>query len=140
MESCYWTNVQCRAQTLKNLPPVTSRAVGAQHIPCWKFLYWLYILLQVPNSYTGLFHQEEKWFSIVGQHYKTLNAVIVKNWYSLPLISELVSKLQDTWYFTKLDICWEFNNVYIKPEDEWKAVFCTNYSLFKSLMMFFKHN
>jgi len=40
-------------------------------------------------------------------------------------------------YFTKLDVCWGFNNVRIKPGDEWKVVFCTNCGLFEPLMMFF---
>jgi len=47
----------------------------------------------------------------------------VKNKYSLPLISELVSQLCGARYFTKLDVHWGFNNVCIKPGDEWKAAF-----------------
>jgi len=61
----------------------------------------------------------------------------VKNKYSLPLISELVSQLRRAKYFTKLDICWGFNNVCIKPGDEWKAAFWTNRGLFEPLVMFF---
>jgi len=52
------------------------------------------------------------------QDYRTLNAVTVKNRYPLPLISELVSQLRRARYFTKLDVCWGFNNVHIKPGDE----------------------
>jgi len=55
------------------------------------------------------------------QDYRALNAVTVKNRYPLPLISELVSQLRRAKYFTKLDIRWGFNNVCIKPGDEWKA-------------------
>jgi len=47
----------------------------------------------------------------------------VKNKYSLPLISELVSQLHGARYFTKLDVHWDFNNIHIKPRDEWKAAF-----------------
>jgi len=61
----------------------------------------------------------------------------VKNRYLLPLISELVSQLRGARYFTKLDVRWEFNNVCIKPGDEWKAAFRTNRSLFEPLVMFF---
>jgi len=71
------------------------------------------------------------------QDYRTLNAITVKNRYSLPLISELVSQLHRAKCFTKLDVQWEFNNVCIKPRDEWKAAFCTNHGLFKPLVMFF---
>jgi len=34
----------------------------------------------------------------------------------------------------KLDICWGYNN---REGDEWKAVFCTNWGLFKLLVMYF---
>jgi hypothetical protein len=61
----------------------------------------------------------------------------MKNKYPLPLISELVNKLQGTFYFTKLDVQWGFNNVQMKEGDEWKATFCTNRGLFKPLVMFF---
>jgi len=71
------------------------------------------------------------------QDYRALNAVTVKNRYPLPLISELVSQLCGARYFTKLDVCWGFNNVRIKPGDEWKAAFHTNRGLFEPLVMFF---
>ena len=71
------------------------------------------------------------------QDYCALNATTVKNKYSLPLISELVSQLRRAKYFTKLDVRWGFNNVRIKPGDEWKAAFHTNRGLFEPLVMFF---
>jgi len=61
----------------------------------------------------------------------------VKNKYPLPLISKLVFQLCRARYFTKLDVHWGFNNVRIKPGDEWKAAFRTNRGLFKPLVMFF---
>jgi len=71
------------------------------------------------------------------QDYHALNAVTIKNRYLLPLISELVFQLRRAQYFTKLDVHWGFNNVRIKPGDEWKAAFRTNYGLFEPLVMFF---
>ena len=71
------------------------------------------------------------------QDYRALNAVTVKNRYPLPLISELVSQLRGAKYFTKLDVWWGFNNVHIKPGNEWKAAFHTNRGLFEPLVMFF---
>jgi len=71
------------------------------------------------------------------QDYHALNAVTVKNKYPLPLISQLVSQLRGARYFTKLDVRWGFNNVRIKPRDEWKAAFHTNRGLFEPLVMFF---
>ena len=72
------------------------------------------------------------------QDYQALNAITVKNKYPLPLISKLVNKLQGAKYFTKLDVCWGFNNVRMKEGDEWKAAFQTNWGLFEPLVMFFK--
>ena len=72
------------------------------------------------------------------QDYRALNAVTIKNKYPLLLISKLISQLHGAKYFTKLNIHWGFNNIRIKPRDEWKAVFCTNCSLFKPLVMFFR--
>jgi len=57
------------------------------------------------------------------QDYQALNSITVKNKYPLPLISELVSQLRRARYFTKLGVCWGFNNVCIKPRDEWKVAF-----------------
>jgi len=71
------------------------------------------------------------------QDYRILNSMTVKNKYPLPLISELMSQLCGARYFTKLDIHWGFNNIHIKPGDEWKAAFQTNRSLFEPLVMFF---
>jgi len=68
---------------------------------------------------------------------RVLNTVTVKNRYPLPLISQLISQLRGARYFTKLDIRWGFNNICIKPRDEWKAAFCTNCGLFEPLVMFF---
>jgi len=71
------------------------------------------------------------------QDYRALNSMTVKNKYPLPLIFELVSQLRGARYFTKLDVRWGFNNVHIKPGDEWKAAFQTNQGLFELLVMFF---
>jgi len=61
----------------------------------------------------------------------------VKNKYPLPLISKLMSQLCRARYFTKLDVRWGFNNIHIKPGDEWKVAFQTNRGLFEPLVMFF---
>jgi len=71
------------------------------------------------------------------QDYCVLNAITIKNRYPLPLISELVSQLCRVRYFTKLDVQWGFNNMCIKPGNEWKVAFHINCGLFEPLMMFF---
>ena len=53
------------------------------------------------------------------------------------LISELIDKLKTATYFTKLDICWGYNNIHMKDGGEWKVAFQTNQGLFKLLVMFF---
>jgi hypothetical protein len=45
------------------------------------------------------------------QDYQTLNTITIKNRYPLSLILELVNKLQEAKYFTKLDVYWGYNNV-----------------------------
>ena len=71
------------------------------------------------------------------QDYRRLNAMTIKNRYPLPLIPELINHLRGAKYFTKLDVRWGYNNVWIKDGDEWKAAFQTNRGLFELLVMFF---
>jgi Reverse transcriptase (RNA-dependent DNA polymerase) len=70
------------------------------------------------------------------QDYRYLNDWMVKNFYPLPLISEIMDKLKGAKYFTKLDVHWGYNNVQIRKEDEWKAAFKTNKGLFEPTVMF----
>jgi Reverse transcriptase (RNA-dependent DNA polymerase) len=71
------------------------------------------------------------------QDYRYLNDWMVKNSYPLPLISEIMDKLKGAKYFTKLDIHWGYNNVWIRKGDKWKAAFKTNKGLFEPTVMFF---
>jgi hypothetical protein len=40
--------------------------------------------------------------------------------------------------FTALDVCWGYNNIHIKEEDQWKAAFKTPLGLYQPLVMFFR--
>src|SRR6266702_3068618 len=71
------------------------------------------------------------------QDYRKLNALIIKNCYPLPLIPEIIDKVQNAWLFTKLDVHWGYNNVQIKEGDKWKAAFKTNQGLYEPSVMFF---
>jgi hypothetical protein len=71
------------------------------------------------------------------QDYRALNAITRKNQYPLPLIDDLIHRLKDARYFTKLDVHWGYNNVCIREGNEWKAAFRTNRGLFKPLVMYF---
>jgi len=71
------------------------------------------------------------------QDYWQLNSLTVKSQYPLPLISDVIDKLKDACIFTKFDVRWGYNNVRIKPGDEWKAASKTNRGMFEPLVMFF---
>src|SRR5882762_3097353 len=71
------------------------------------------------------------------QDYRQLNSLTVKNQYPLPLISDVIDKLKTTQVFTKFNVRWGYNNVRIRPRDEWKAAFKTNRGMFEPLVMFF---
>ena len=66
-----------------------------------------------------------------------MNEWTIKNAYPLPLISELMDKIQGAKYFTKLNIRWGYNNIRIKDGDQWKVAFKTNKGLFEPMVMFF---
>lgn len=63
--------------------------------------------------------------------------MMIKNKYLFSLISKLISQLCKAKYFTKLNVCWSFNNVHIKPRNKWKTAFYINCRLFEPLVMFF---
>ena len=76
------------------------------------------------------------------QDYCKLNQHTIWDTSLLPLIRELMNHL--TWVprqclalFMKLDIWWGYNNIQIKEQDWWKAMFKTNRGLFQPLVMFF---
>jgi Reverse transcriptase (RNA-dependent DNA polymerase) len=69
--------------------------------------------------------------------YHYLNEQTIKNAYPLPLISETIDKVGKAKVFTKLDLHWGYNNVWIKEGDEWKAAFATCHGSFEPLVMFF---
>ncbi len=70
-------------------------------------------------------------------NYQDLNAITVKNRYSLSLISETLNHLSQAKIFIKLNIIFAFNWLWIKEEDEALIVFHTRFELFKYLVMLF---
>jgi len=70
-------------------------------------------------------------------NYWDLNAITVKNWYSLSLISEMLNYLSQAKIFIKLNIISAFNRLWIKEEDEALIIFHTQFELFKYLIMLF---
>ncbi len=78
--------------------------------------------------------EEELCFCV---NYQDLNTITVKNQYSLFLISEMLNHLSWAKIFIKLNIISAFNWLWIKEKDEALIVFCTQFELFKYLVMFF---
>ena len=72
------------------------------------------------------------------QDYRYLNNWTIKNAYPLPLISDIMDKVKNAKYFTKMDVHLGYNNVWINKGDEWKAAFKTKFGLFELLIMFFE--
>jgi hypothetical protein len=69
--------------------------------------------------------------------YCYLNKQSVKNTYLLPLILEIIDKVGKVKLFMKLDLCWGYNNVWIKG-DKWKVAFAKHCRSFELLVMFFR--
>lgn len=67
--------------------------------------------------------------------YRGLNAITIKNRYSLPLLQETLAKLSNAKYYTKLDIIAAFNHIRISEGQEWMTAFNTRYGLFETLVM-----
>lgn len=69
--------------------------------------------------------------------YKTLNKVMVRNHYPLPLILELTDRLVGATIFTKLDIRQAYHHLHMTLGHEFKTTFKTHYGLFEYLVMHF---
>ena len=70
--------------------------------------------------------------------YRRLNTVTQKNRYPLPLITELMDRLQGAKWFTKFDVREGFYRIRIKEGDEWKTAFKTKYGLYEYTVMPFR--
>ncbi len=68
-------------------------------------------------------------------NYWELTKWTVRNHYPLPLISELIYRLQGCDQFTKFNIHNGYHNLKIKPEDIWKGAFLTNRGLYEPIVM-----
>jgi len=52
------------------------------------------------------------------QDYRYLNKETIKNNYPLPLISDLIDTMGTKKMFTKIDLRWGYNNIWIKEGNE----------------------
>ena len=70
--------------------------------------------------------------------YRDLNAISLKNRYSLLLFREILNRLNSVKYYFKIDIIVAFNRLDIVFDKKYKIVFRTRYNLYKYLVMFFE--
>jgi hypothetical protein len=69
--------------------------------------------------------------------YQPLNAVIIKNKYSLPRINILFYQLTDAKVFSMVDLRSGYHQIKIHPEDIPKTAFSTRYGLYEYLVISF---
>jgi hypothetical protein len=69
--------------------------------------------------------------------YRPLNAVTIKNKYSLPRIDILFDQLARAQVLSKIDLCSGYHQIKIRAEDIPKIAFTTRYGLFEYLVMSF---
>ena len=67
--------------------------------------------------------------------YRGLNRVTIKNRYPIPLINNILDRLGKAKLYSKIDLKVGYNNVRIKPGDEWKTAFRTRYGSYEYLVM-----
>ena len=67
--------------------------------------------------------------------YRGLNEMTKKNRYPIPLIDDLLDRLNGAKYFTKIDLRGAYNLVRIREGDEWKTAFRCRFGHFEYLVM-----
>jgi len=70
--------------------------------------------------------------------YCSLNEQTIKNNCLLPLIRDLIDSMGSKKVFMKMDLWWDFNNVRLKEEYEWKEAFTMYIGSFEPTVMFFR--
>ncbi len=70
-------------------------------------------------------------------NYKKLNAITIKNRYSISLMNQLLNRFNDVKKFIKLNIQTAYNFIRIKKRNEWKTTFRCCYEQFEYRIMSF---
>ena len=71
-------------------------------------------------------------------NYRDLNEIIIKNKYSLSLLSETLNRFAHAGRFIKFDIRNVYHRIRIRKSDEWKTTFRTRYDQYEYQIMFFE--
>ena len=72
------------------------------------------------------------------QDYRPVNKWTKKDCNVSPLITQTIDRLSRCTLFTKFNVRWGYNNIWIKEGDKWKAAFLTPKGLFEPTVMFFR--
>ena len=64
-----------------------------------------------------------------------MNAITNKDHYPIPLIEETLAQLEDTKYFTKIDICQAFYRIRMSEDSKELITFFTRFAAFNYLVM-----
>ncbi|KAF4332523.1 gag polymerase env poly [Fusarium beomiforme] len=67
--------------------------------------------------------------------YRGLNGASVKNRYPLPLVTEILDRIQGAKFFSKIDVKDAYHRIRIAEGDEWKTAFRTRYGHFEYVVM-----
>ena len=92
---------------------------------------------KLPQTASVFFVEKKNGKKRIVQDYRYLNKQAIKNSYPLPSIMDVVENIGTKRVFTKIDLWWDYNNVWIKEGDEQKVVFTTPEGSFKPTVMLF---
>jgi hypothetical protein len=90
-----------------------------------------------PWGYLALFVKKKDQSLRLCVDYRPLNAVTVKNKHPLPHIDILFDQLAGAKVFSKVNLCSDYHQIKIRPEDVPKTAFSTRYGLYEYLVLLF---
>jgi Reverse transcriptase (RNA-dependent DNA polymerase) len=93
--------------------------------------------IQQPMGYSGVICKEKSDTLHLCIDYRMLNKLLVKNVYSLFLISKMLDKLKRAKFFTKIDLDGVYHQIRINPNDIPKTAFNCQLGHYEFIVMTF---